>query len=160
MFCSGLSISLLVNLYTTHGYNGLIYNNKHKAAAEHQLGLLTGSSTTLPPCSAASFTSRRARLRLSALTADTCSWTTARRNSGGARREEPGDYLSTANVMLKHYAAGLVIKALLIARCSSYLLDMALAKVDIDVAESCCTSKSESTIGSRDVEWADTQLSK
>lgn len=152
MFCSGLSISLLVNLYTTHGYHGLIYNNR--------LGLLTGSSTTLPPCSAASFTSRRARLRLSALTADTCSWTTARRNSGGARREEPGDYLSTANVRLKHYGAGLVIKALLIARCSSYLLDMALAKVDMDVAESCCTSKSESTTGSRDIEWADTQLSK
>lgn len=49
---------------------------------------LTGSSTTWPPCSAASFTSRRARLRLSALTADTCSWTTARRNSGGARGEQ------------------------------------------------------------------------
>ncbi|KAA8589710.1 hypothetical protein FQN60_013075 [Etheostoma spectabile] len=39
------------------------------------------SSTTLLPCPAASFTSPRTLLRLSALTRDTCSWTTARRNS-------------------------------------------------------------------------------
>lgn len=50
-------------------------------------GPLTGNSTTLPPCSAASFTSRWTRLRFSALTADTCSWITAKRNSRGARRE-------------------------------------------------------------------------
>lgn len=40
----------------------------------------------------------------------------------------------------------------MIAWCYSYLLDMAFAKVDIDVAESCCPFKQGATARSRDID--------
>lgn len=91
--------------------------------------LLTGSSTTLLPCPAASFTSLRALLRLSALTLLTCSWTTARRNSEETRTRSFSEQQqrATQSRRLRSRLQNFNRET----RTALYLLDMTLAKVDM-----------------------------